>query len=60
MKMGELQGEHRKIYFELNDFYFNEPCDETEQQRTLNPTWIQAKKEHVEKDGSQKDSPERE
>ncbi len=59
MKTDELRGKEQEDLFPVI-LYFSKPCDETEIKRTINPTWIQSKKKHVEKDGGQKDSPERE
>lgn len=40
--------------------HFSKPSDETDKQVRFNPTWIQSKKKHVEQDGTQKDSTQRE
>lgn len=53
---GRAAGKEHKD-FQLNVLYFNNPCGETELQRTFNRTWIQTKKKHIKKDGSQEDSP---
>lgn len=37
---------------------FNKPCDECVVLITFVPTWIQAKKKHVEDNSSHKDSPQ--
>lgn len=58
MKTEELQGTEREDLFTI--LYLNKPCDETDRQITFNPTWIQTKEKHVEKDSSQKDSPQSE
>lgn len=56
--MEELQGTEQEDLFTI--LYLNKPYDENDIQITFNPTWIQSKEKHVEKDSSQKDSPQSE
>lgn len=54
---GKEQEEMHPFVYLSNVFTQTKTCNETELQRTFNPTWIHSEKKHVEKDGSQKESP---